>query len=278
MRNIGIMQGRLSSPLNGKIQSFPKATWREEFFKAKECGFGHIEWIFESDEWEKNPISSQAGIDEIEATKSETGVQIVSVCADYFMDIPYLTADGEHRKELADRLRWLVDQAKKIGARFIDLPFVDSSRIESEAAFPSVKEFLTPAIETAQKNNIALALETSLPPKSFKDLLLFINHPFVKANYDTGNSSGIGYNCRDELRSYGRHIRTVHIKDRLLNDGTKSLGSGSADFDAFFGELSGLDFDGPIVLQAAREEEGKEIDTAIKNRRFVEQYLERFGI
>jgi hexulose-6-phosphate isomerase len=278
MRKIGIMQGRLSSPVDGKIQSFPKSTWMEEFFKARECGLGYIEWIFENDEWERNPISLKEGIDQILALKSETGIPVLSVCADYFMDVPYLTADSGLRKELSEKLVWLVTQAKKIGARFIDIPFVDASKIESEGHFASVKEFLAPSLSSAEKNEITLALETSLPPAAFKRLLSFINHPWVNANYDTGNSSGIGYDCEEELRSYGRQIMTLHIKDRLLNDGTKPLGTGSANFDAFFRELSKLDFKGPIILQAAREEEGREKETAIKNRLFVERYLTEFHI
>ena len=44
--SIGIMQGRLSPPLNGMIQSFPKDTWRDEFNIASEVGFDAIEIIF----------------------------------------------------------------------------------------------------------------------------------------------------------------------------------------------------------------------------------------
>ncbi len=32
MIKFGIMQGGLSKSINGKTQSFPKDTWREEFF------------------------------------------------------------------------------------------------------------------------------------------------------------------------------------------------------------------------------------------------------
>ena len=44
---IGIMQGRLSKPLNGKIQSFPLNTWEKEFYLAKEIGFELIEWVLD---------------------------------------------------------------------------------------------------------------------------------------------------------------------------------------------------------------------------------------
>jgi len=78
-----------------------------------------------------------------------------------------------------------------------------------------------------------LQLETDLNPKDFKALLKHFNHQNLRANYDTGNSSGIGYDSKEELSAYGNFISTVHIKDRLLNNGTMPLGTGSANFEIF---------------------------------------------
>ena len=60
MKNkIGVMQGRLSNPVNNEIQSFPMKEWKEEFSKAEEIGYDLIEWIFDSLE---NPIMSDKGV------------------------------------------------------------------------------------------------------------------------------------------------------------------------------------------------------------------------
>lgn len=276
--NIGIMQGRLSPPTEGKFQSFPKSTWRDEFFAAKEAGLKIIEWIFEADEWENNPISSDHGISEIKSIKNETGIAISSICADYFMEIPYFTSDQSNRSILRDKLDWLILQASKINVAYIDLPFVDASKIDNQKQYELVSEFIKSASKIAGEKNVIIALETNLGPEEFKTLLSYINHKNVYANYDTGNSSGIGYNCSEELKLYGKSIKTLHIKDRLLGNGTKPLGHGSADFDLFFSELSLLNFNGPIILQAARETEGEETKTAVKNRLFVENYLEKYNI
>ncbi len=75
---------------SGKFQSFLKFSWREEFYKAKKCNLNIIEWIFEADEWEKNLISTAEGIDEIKKSIHDTGIEINSLCADYFMDLPLL--------------------------------------------------------------------------------------------------------------------------------------------------------------------------------------------
>lgn len=276
MSRIGIMQGRLSPPTDGKLQSFPKYTWREEFQKARIAGLRSIEWIFEADEWEKNPIASDAGIEEINHLIKETGTIVESVCADYFMHIPYFTSSHNIRLEHKEKLDWLIVQAGRIGIKHLDLPFVDASKIESNDQFVLVNDFIEPALNRASKLNIVIALETNLNPVDFRLFLDQNRHPSLAVNYDTGNSSGIGYDCVEELRSYGSRIRTIHIKDRLFHNGTKPLGTGSADFPAFFSELAKLNYKGPIILQAARE--GDEVETAIKNREFVESYLEKHHI
>jgi len=273
---IGIMQGRLSPPTDGKFQSFPKYSWQEEFIKARRSGLSNIEWIFEADGCKNNPISTDEGIRSIIGIIMETGISVQSICADYFMDIPYLLSAKEARFSLRKKLNWLIEQANKLGVKYIDLPFVDNSSIQRKENFHLVYEFIEPIIETARKNDVIIALETDLNPSDFKLLLEHFNSSFVMANYDTGNSSGIGYNCQEELQSYGKWIKTIHIKDRLFRDGTKPLGTGSADFNLFFQKLAKLDFDGPIILQAAREPD--EENTAIKNRIFVEKYLEEYSI
>ena len=52
---IGITQGRLSKPTDGKIQSFPKNSWENEFYLAKDIGFKLIEWVLD-DNIKDNPI------------------------------------------------------------------------------------------------------------------------------------------------------------------------------------------------------------------------------
>ena len=42
---LGIIQGRLSKPINGHIQEFPKETWENEFKLLNNLGLNHIEWI-----------------------------------------------------------------------------------------------------------------------------------------------------------------------------------------------------------------------------------------
>ena len=80
---VGIMQGRLSNQIGDSIQSFPGVYWKEEFDQASNLGFNTIEWIFDS---HKNPLFHSDAISEIISIKKKYGVEINSVCADYFME------------------------------------------------------------------------------------------------------------------------------------------------------------------------------------------------
>ena len=264
------MQGRLSPPVEGKIQAFPLETWRDEFPRAAHVGLATIEWIYEERFSDKNPLSLDSTIQEVVELVRATGVSIEAVCADYFLDVPYLTSSENTKRELRERLAWLISRAAQVGAKYIDLPFVDKSAIPGATMFPEVIEFVRPSLIEAERSGITITLETSLNAEDFRKLLSQFNHPRVMANYDTGNSASLGYDCDEEFEAYGRWIRTVHIKDRVLGGTTVPLGTGDADFNKVFRNLVKFDYRGTLTLQAARE--GDEVKTVSKNMLFIEKF------
>jgi len=42
---LGVIQGRLSKPIDGKIQEFPLDGWEKEFLILDDLKLNHIEWI-----------------------------------------------------------------------------------------------------------------------------------------------------------------------------------------------------------------------------------------
>ncbi len=269
---IGIMQGRLSPPINGRIQAFPKQTWRDEFGKARACGLDLIEWIFEADEWEKNPLIS--ALQEVLRLSQHSGVQIVSMCADYFMDLPLIRVSRTDQETRLDMLKELIARAEQLGVKYLGMPFVDASAIKTEEEQEEVMRYLRGCLPLAERSGVQLALETSLDPPTFTELLARLDHPNVKVNYDIGNSASLGYDTREEIEAYGKRIATIHVKDRKRGGGTVPLGTGDADFDATFAALAGAGYQGPFILQAARD--GEETLLAERNVQFVRRYLEKY--
>jgi hexulose-6-phosphate isomerase len=96
----------------------------------------------------------------------------------------------------------------------------------------------------------------------------------LKANYDLGNSSSLGYDVKCELAAYGARIGSVHIKDRVRGGGTVPLGQGDADIPALLSGLAAIAYDGDFVLQVARGKAGEEVTWARQNRVYLVQRLE----
>jgi L-ribulose-5-phosphate 3-epimerase len=271
---VAIMQGRLVPPEDSRFQSFPRERWRDEFALAAEAGLNGIEWIFDLYGEDSNPICSDAGVAAMRALSQQTGIQVRSLCADYFMDRPLLRISEIERNQQVQKLEWLLSRCKLLDIRRIVIPFVDNSRIENhdeEATVISVLQTILPAAET---HKIEIHLETSLAPEAFAGLLDQCSHPLVRANYDSGNSAALGYKVADEFAAYGHRVGSVHIKDRKFRGSTVPLGSGDVDFEALFRGLSDLNYTGDYVLQTARSAPGQELPWIAKSLLWIAGQIE----
>jgi hexulose-6-phosphate isomerase len=168
----------------------------------------------------------------------------------------------------------LLKQAGRIGVKFLNVPFVDNSEITSDTERGQVVHLMSRLLPQAEQLGMEIALETSLNPEKFRQLLDTINHPLIKVNYDIGNSTALGYDPTEEMDAYGTSIATVHIKDRVLGGSTVPLGQGDSDFATVFSRLADLNYQGPFTLQAARNGDEK---TATNNYlEFVNNYLNKY--
>lgn len=268
---IGIMQGRLLPPLEGRVQAFPASRWRDEFDLAARLGIRAIEWIYEEANESRNPLATR--IAEIQEAVEATGVRVPAICADYFMDRPWVTADRRGRRDLSNKLAWLVECAASLGAVHIDLPFLERSSLREVKRFADVREFMQPAMDVAADRFVLVCLETDLDPATFRNLIEYLDHPAVAVCYDSGNSASLGHDLREEFEAYGDRIRTVHIKDRLLGGRSVPLGTGDADFGALFEQLKNVRYAGPLVLQPAREDD--DVTAAMRSLAFVIERVNR---
>src|SRR5438552_1693776 len=82
---LGVMQGRLLPKYKGRYQAHPVGYWQDEFRVAADAGLALIEFILDFNDFDKNPLTSDRGVDDIAAVMKTTGVRVKSICADYFM-------------------------------------------------------------------------------------------------------------------------------------------------------------------------------------------------
>lgn len=272
MVRIGIMQGRLLPPVDGRIQTFPADGWPAEFPRARDVGFDLIEFIFDGNA-EQHPFMTEQGRRRVRAAIDGSGVRVESVCADWFMATPLHAADVAARERALDVLQRLVRNSAELGVRTIILPCVDASSLGGARDQALLTDALMRCLPTLTRAGITLALETDLPPEPFHRLLEGLPSDVVGVNYDMGNSAALGFAPADEFAAYGDRVLAVHVKDRLKGGGTVRLGTGDTDFDGCFAALSRVSYAGPFVIQGARGTD--DMATAAEYLRFVRARLAR---
>lgn len=271
---IGIMQGRLSYPINDTIQAFPEKSWGNEFELSQKIGISSIEWIY--DTFERNPIMDKR-ISEINNYISKFKIKINSICADYFMVNKLFNESEKNIEKNLKTLKELAINSKKIGAKIIEIPLVDSSSLKTEK---NKKEFVTnlkKIIPEISDIGIIITLETDLEPNEFLNLLDMFEKNSVYANYDTGNSSSLGYDVNDEFKILKNKIKNIHLKDRILNGTTVPFGLGNTNFEEFFKILKKSGYSGDLIIQGARIEGMKPEQNCVKYVNFIKEYLDKYS-
>ena len=282
MRSYGIMQGRLTQPKGRGIQFFPFDNWNIEFELGAELGINEIEWIFDYDNYTDNPLWSSSGVSDVRSVIDSTSVEVHSICLDYFMRRPFYKFSALDMRVIRDEniefIHRIIDVMTDIGANLLEIPMVDESSIKTDEERKQAIDFLQEVLYFAEVADVLIGCETDMPVGVFKKFLDDVNHPRIKANYDSGNSSGLGYDHGDEINSLGDYVANVHIKDRVLHGSTVELGTGSADFDEIFSTIKKIDYEGSIILQAARDADGSEVFTIASQLEFVKGYCKKYGL
>jgi hexulose-6-phosphate isomerase len=267
---IGIMQGRLSPRIDGKIQAYPTNTWQKEFEIAQEICYAAIEWIVEKPV-EINALMTDSGKAKIKKVIASTGVRIDYVCADIFMQQPLVRMTKDTKSQNKEYLVTILNNAKEVGAIGVEIPFVDNSSIKNDKEIEEFIESMQEAFKLAKELDMKISLETDLPPLKFKELLEQIGLEFVQANYDIGNSASLGFDPEEELEAYGTRILNVHVKDRKLGGTTVPLGTGNANINLVLQKIQEFDYKGGLTMQAARGE--NDVETAKDQLNYVRNLL-----
>jgi len=271
MNQIGIMQGRLSPPINGRMQAFPWSSWQAEFETARDLGYDLIEWLFDPADYERNPLWTPEGVREINSLVERSGVGVRSCCAHYFMVHPFFRVSETERLHSIAVLERLIDQAALAGIQTILLPVLETSEVRSQAERDLLLTSLSGLLDHAASSCIKLGLEMELPADEYASLVRQANHPALGVYYDTGNNTARGYDVVADLPIVAPLLAGVHIKDRKSGGPNVLLGQGGVDFDDFFPALHASGYTGPVVLETTTGDD--HLANARRHLDFVRQHL-----
>jgi sugar phosphate isomerase/epimerase len=259
LKNIGIMQGRLLPKYQGRYQAHPLGYWEKEFPIASKLGLDSIEFILDFNNVEENPLLAPGGIESIQRAEQNSGIKVRSICADYFMEAPIHSEDIITVDKSISVLQRLIKNASLMNVQDIVIPCVDQSSLKNDNSKSDFINNIKKVTYIAEEVDINICLETDLAPIPFANLIDLIGSKNVTINYDIGNSAAMGYDPIEEFRAYGDKISDLHIKDRLIGSGPVPLGKGNADFSKIFDLLSKYNYQGLLIFQAYRDNEGVEI-------------------
>tara|TARA_B100000029_G_C17490317_1_gene928885 strand:- start:161 stop:1051 length:891 start_codon:yes stop_codon:yes gene_type:complete len=288
---IGIIQGRLSPPLNGKIQSFPINVWEKEFPIANECGFDGIELVIDSDNWIENPLYTQEGTDKILQISEKTGLEIFSVDPLYLTERGLMSNDPIICSERLEFMKNIIPNCYQLGMKYIIMPIIINpdlgvtEKLKSKTNMIYLKEFLKHCLDITIKYDVGLALETALNGEEILELIDELDSTSIYVCYDTGNSSYFGHNIESDLNLLSDLLVEVHIKDHSATDenghqinyyNSVELGTGDVDFNLVFNTLSKINFSGNYILQMARGED--HIGVAKSSLNFVKTFQKNISL
>jgi hexulose-6-phosphate isomerase len=271
---IGFMQGRLSPPVDGRIQAFPWAHWEAEFATAGQLGFPLMEWTLDEDRLDDNPLMTAGGRDRIGALVRASGVRVESLTGDFLMHAPPVRAAGADRERRIARLERVIEACGEAGVRWLVWPLVDGGRLECTEDEDAIVGIVTDRLASRlAASGVRIVFESDYPPDRLARFIArFPDETGI--NYDTGNSAALGFAPREELGAYGARVRHVHIKDRLRGGTTVPLGQGSAVFPDVVAGLRAAGYDGAYILQTARAADDDHAGALTRHRDFLRRLLE----
>lgn len=276
MNRLGVMQGRLVEPSPGKIQEFPKKYWESEFPILRNLGIHLLEWTIDWQGIDDNPILNESEIPKIVKLQIENELVIPSATLDCFMQFPCWHDDFSESSFL--RYKILLENGRTLGLKYLVLPLVDASSINSDYKLESLFDFcerITPHLISAE---VQIVFESDYSSLDLLDFISKFDSRYFGVNYDIGNSASLGYSPKNEIESYGDWIKNVHVKDRVFGGSTVPLGEGSADFETVFGTLASINYAGNFILQTARSSTGDHVGVIEKYRDMTLKWMDRHGL
>jgi len=199
------------------LGSIPGKDVMEKFQLAKDAGFDGVEIkMCETDEQ----------LEEAKKAAQATGLEIPSIMGGIQWQFPLSSPDPEVRRKGIDGMKRAIEQAAAVGANTVLLvPGVVNEETSYEEAFERSTASTKELVPLAEEKKVYVGVENVwnkflLSPTDMIKFIDGIGSEYVQAYFDAGNILIYGY-PQQWIRSLGKRIKKVHVKDFILN--TKSF-------------------------------------------------------
>lgn len=275
---------------------FRKRPLAETMQIVAELGFDSIELSDREDflPWFLPPRADKARIAEMKKACADAGIEIASLLALY----PWASVDQSEREAAVMYWRRAINVAAELGCRVFNSEFTGRPHLpqQSEAAFWKSLDELLPLFE---KEDVCVHIEAH--PDDFieenqgaVDIIRGIDSPHVRYLYCAPHSFYLGDEIPEMLRYAAPVLAHVHVADSYnhrAGDGLRyivnpfdsparvhqhnDIGHGEVDWDAFFGTLAEIKFDG-ILTSCVLGWDERVIESTRHQHEQIDHYLTRY--
>ena len=166
----------------------------------------------------------------------------------------------------------IIKACSNLKIKYIIYPLVDNSSLKKKVEEKKFIFQLKKIKSTLKQHKVKILFESDYSPINLKKFIEKFDKNYFGINYDTGNSSGLGYNIDEEFKLYGKYIHNVHIKDRVLKGNTVRLGAGNANFGKLFLNLKKINYKNLLILQTARSHVNNHVNEIKINLNFLKNF------
>ena len=271
LSNLGFMQGRLVNLVKKNIQYFPDKNWKKELFLANKNKFKKIEWTINYENIKNNPLYN-GNLKEVKKLLKKYRIKCNSVTCDFLMQKPFFKKNFfNHKKKILNDFLTVISNCQKLRIKYLIFPLVDQSSINSRKEETILIDKINKEISPHLKN-IQILFEIDFEPNKVNQFIKKFDKKKFGINYDTGNSAGLDYSFKDEIK-YFDYVKNIHLKDRKKFSNTVRLGKGNWNYKSFFKFIKNSRYKGNFILQTARSTQNDHIMELNLNRDFVKDYL-----
>jgi hexulose-6-phosphate isomerase len=225
-----------------------KLSLAERFQLAKNVGFDLVQAPTTPD---------QRSAEEIKAAADKAGIHIDSVMNMAHWKYPLSSSDPATVETSLAGMRTSLHNAKLWGCDVVLLvPAVVNPQTSYGDAWTRSQKEIRKLLPLAEELKIVIAIEEVwnkflLSPLEMATYVNEFKSPWIKAWFDVGNVLLYGY-PQDWIRTLGKQIFKVHIKDFKRGDGTYSfvnLGDGDADWPAVRQAFADIGYTGSAIVE-----------------------------
>jgi len=234
--------------------------WQRPLSFAAQLGFDAVEWTWANDIAEQSLWTAE-GRKRIRKATACSGGRLQAVLASYFAEHPLGSASENARLQNAALLRRLIVETAELGAKCLILPFVGKACLDTPASEERALRSLHSSLALAAQLGVRLCLQRDDPGQRQLELLARLDHPNLRAAYDTGRAARNTADLERDVLPLLPHLELVSMSRPRVNPSRRSGRGASINYAAFFGALASSRLSTVVLRQNFEGRDSAEIST-----------------